>query len=70
MPAVIPPGPDNPLGLRAINWTAPAIRFHGTSALSSIGTAASHGCVRMTNEGVIEMYDLVEEGSPIVSIWG
>jgi lipoprotein-anchoring transpeptidase ErfK/SrfK len=70
MPAVIPPGPDNPLGLRAINWTAPAIRFHGTSALSSIGTAASHGCVRMTNEDVIEMYDLVEEGSPIVSIWG
>jgi lipoprotein-anchoring transpeptidase ErfK/SrfK len=70
MPAEIPPGPDNPLGLRAINWTAPAIRFHGTSATSSIGTAASHGCVRMLNDDVIEMYDLVEEGSPIVSIWG
>ena len=70
MPAMIPPGPDNPLGMRAINWTAPAIRFHGTSATSSIGTAASHGCVRMLNDDVIEMYDLVEEGSPIVSIWG
>lgn len=70
MPAMIPPGPDNPLGLRAINWTAPAIRFHGTSAVSSIGTAASHGCVRMLNDDVIEMYDLVEEGSPIVSTWG
>jgi lipoprotein-anchoring transpeptidase ErfK/SrfK len=70
MPAMIPPGPNNPLGVRAINWTAPAIRFHGTSATSSIGTAASHGCVRMLNEDVIEMYDLVEEGSPIVSIWG
>jgi hypothetical protein len=70
MPAMIPPGPSNPLGLRAINWTAPGIRFHGTSATSSIGTAASHGCVRMYNEDVIELYDLVEEGSPIISIWG
>ena len=70
MPAMIPPGPDNPLGMRAINWTAPAIRFHGTSSLSSIGTPASHGCVRMFNEDVIELYDLVDEGSPIVSTWG
>ena len=70
MPAMIPPGPSNPLGLRAINWTAPGIRFHGTSATSSIGTAASHGCVRMLNGDVIEMYDLVDEGSPIVSTWG
>ena len=69
MPAMIPPGPGNPLGVRAINWTAPGIRFHGTSAVSSIGTRASHGCVRLYNEDVIELYDLVEEGSPIISVW-
>ncbi len=67
MPAEIPPGPGNPLGLRAINWSAPAIRFHGTSATYSLGYNASHGCVRMSNEDVIELYDLVKVGTPIVS---
>ncbi|HVL65524.1 MAG TPA: L,D-transpeptidase family protein, partial [Actinomycetota bacterium] len=68
MPASIPPGPGNPLGVRAINWSAPAIRFHGTSALYSLGYNASHGCVRMSNADVIELYDIVEVGTPIVSI--
>lgn len=67
MPLEIPPGPENPLGLRALNWTAPAIRFHGTSALYSLGYNASHGCVRLSNEDVIVLYDLIEEGTPIVS---
>ena len=67
MPAEIPPGPGNPLGLRAINWSAPAIRFHGTSAIYSLGYNASHGCVRMANEDVIELYDMIEVGVPIVS---
>ena len=42
MPAYIPPGPDNPLGVAAVYWDASGIRFHGTSSTSSIGTAASH----------------------------
>jgi L,D-transpeptidase catalytic domain/Putative peptidoglycan binding domain len=69
MPAMIPPGPSNPLGLRAINWDASGIRFHGTSDTGSIGTAASHGCVRMYNEDVIELYDMVEVGTPIISMY-
>lgn len=69
MPAMIPPGPSNPLGLRAINWDASGIRFHGTSDTGSIGTAASHGCVRMYNEDVIELYDMVEVGTPIISLY-
>lgn len=67
LPASIPPGPNNPLGVRAINWTAPAIRFHGTSALYSLGYNASHGCVRMSNADVIELYDLIDVGATIVS---
>jgi lipoprotein-anchoring transpeptidase ErfK/SrfK len=67
LPAEIPPGIGNPLGLRAINWSAPAIRFHGTQALYSLGYNASHGCVRMSNEDVIELYDLIDVGTPIVS---
>ena len=69
MPESIPPGPSNPLGLRAINWSADGIRFHGTSATYSLGYNASHGCVRMSNEDVIELYDMVEVGTPIVSVF-
>ncbi len=67
MPEEIPPGRDNPLGVRAINWDAPAIRFHGTSATYSLGYNASHGCVRMSNRDVIELYDRIEVGATIVS---
>ena len=68
LPAEIPPGPGNPLGVRAINWDAPAIRFHGTEAVYSLGYNASHGCVRMANADVIELYDLIDVGTPIVSV--
>jgi lipoprotein-anchoring transpeptidase ErfK/SrfK len=68
LPESIPPGPGNPLGMRAINWDAPAIRFHGTSATYSLGYNASHGCVRMSNADVIQLYDLIDVGVPIVSI--
>lgn len=71
MPARIGPGPDNPLGLRALNWMDGArdtlIRFHGTANEASIGRAASHGCVRMTNPDVIELFDLVDTGTVVVS---
>ena len=69
MPDYIPPGPSNPLGVAAIYWDAAGIRFHGTSDTGSIGTAASHGCVRLTNDDILEMYDVVEVGSPIVSTY-
>jgi hypothetical protein len=67
MPLSIPPGEGNPLGLRALNWSAPAIRFHGTSATYSLGYNASHGCVRLSNTDVIALYDMIEVGTPIVS---
>lgn len=74
MPATIGPGPDNPLGLRALNWEQNGydtlIRFHGTANESSIGQAASHGCVRMLNADVIELFDLVDTGTVIVSVGG
>lgn len=69
MPATIPPGISNPLGLAAVYWDASGIRFHGTSDVGSIGTAASHGCVRMFNEDVLELYDIVEIGTPIISVY-
>ena len=68
LPAEIPPGLDNPLGLRALNWSAPAIRFHGTEATYSLGYNASHGCVRMSNAEVVHLYDMIDVGTPIVSL--
>lgn len=68
MPARIAPGPSNPLGLRALNWSVPNIRFHGTAAVDSLGRDASHGCVRLSNRDVVQLYNLVREGATIVSI--
>jgi lipoprotein-anchoring transpeptidase ErfK/SrfK len=65
LPAMIPGGPSNPLGTRAIYLDAPGIRIHGTSSSSSIGTYASHGCVRMYMSDVEELYPLVEIGATV-----
>ena len=56
---VFPPGTENPLGARWIGfWTdgRDVIGFHGTANLKSIGTAASHGCVRMRNRDVKALF--------------
>ena len=61
---VIPPGPDNPLQARFMGFFAGA-GIHGTSDIGSLGSAASHGCIRMSVPDVIELYDQVPLGTPI-----
>lgn len=61
----IPAGPGNPLGTRWIGTTAPAIGIHGTYADSSIGYAASHGCMRMHIPEVEELYEQVAIGMKV-----
>lgn len=65
-PLFIPPGPSNPLGLRAMYLDAPGIRIHGTPDSSSIGTYASHGCIRMLEQDVIALYPLVPVGTKVL----
>lgn len=63
---LVPPGPENPLGERWISfWTdgQNEIGFHGTPNRESIGQAASHGCVRLYNEHIRELYNLVSPGT-------
>jgi len=61
---VIPPGPDDPIKARWMGfWNGAGI--HGTDELSSLGTAASHGCIRMAIPDVEQLYDLVPLGTPI-----
>lgn len=66
MPPSIPPGPGNPLGTRALDLNAPGIRIHGTSDIGSLGTAASHGCIRMAMPDVEQLYDLVDIGTAVL----
>jgi peptidoglycan hydrolase-like protein with peptidoglycan-binding domain len=61
----IPPGPGNPLGTRWIGLNANVVGIHGTSSPWSIGSAASHGCVRMYIPDVEELFELVNVGTPV-----
>jgi lipoprotein-anchoring transpeptidase ErfK/SrfK len=61
---VVPPGPDNPLKARWMGIYDGA-GIHGTEETYSLGSAASHGCIRMAVPDVIELYDQVPVGAPI-----
>ncbi len=66
---VMPAGPNTALGLRWIGfWTdgKDTIGFHGTPTVDSIGYAASHGCVRMYNEDVVNLFQKVQVGTEVV----
>jgi lipoprotein-anchoring transpeptidase ErfK/SrfK len=60
----VPPGPSNPLKARWMGIYNGA-GIHGTSDIGSLGSAASHGCVRMAVPDVIDLYDRVEVGDPV-----
>jgi lipoprotein-anchoring transpeptidase ErfK/SrfK len=66
---VVKGGSDNPLGARALylysNGADTMFRIHGTNAPSSIGRFASHGCIRMINEDVIELHGMVRAGARV-----
>ena len=60
----IPPGPDNPIKARWMGfWDGAGI--HGTDAINSLGTAASHGCVRMAIKDVVDLFDRVQIGTTV-----
>jgi lipoprotein-anchoring transpeptidase ErfK/SrfK len=60
----IPPGPENPLKARWMGIYNGA-GIHGTSDVGSLGSAASHGCIRMSVVDVTELYDQIPTGTPI-----
>jgi lipoprotein-anchoring transpeptidase ErfK/SrfK len=60
----IPPGPDNPIKARWMGFYDGA-GIHGTDAINSLGTAASHGCVRMAIKDVKQLFARVEIGTPV-----
>ncbi len=62
---VIAPGKDNPLGTRWMGLSAKGYGIHGTNVPSSIGKAASHGCIRMRQHDLEELFDLVHVGATV-----
>ena len=62
---VVPPGKANPLGTRWIGLSEKGYGVHGTNVPASIGKAASHGCIRMRNSDVEEVFELVDAGDAV-----
>jgi lipoprotein-anchoring transpeptidase ErfK/SrfK len=70
VPTFVPPGPDNPMGSRAMylyaNGKDTLFRIHGTNQPEYIGASISSGCIRMTNEDVIDLYSRIKLGTLVV----
>jgi lipoprotein-anchoring transpeptidase ErfK/SrfK len=66
LPAYMPGGIDNPLGARALYIGSTLYRIHGSNQPWTIGQAVSSGCIRMTNEDVTHLYDMVNVGTRVV----
>ena len=68
LPRFMAGGPTNPLGARAMYLGSTVYRIHGTNAPSTIGQRVSSGCIRLTNEDVIDLASRVSVGTKVVVI--
>lgn len=68
LPAVVPPGPDNPLGSHVLKLEMPGYLIHGTNQPYGVGMRVSHGCVRLYPENIEILYELVAIGETVTII--
>ena len=68
LPAVVKPGPDNPLGTRAMYLGWPAYLIHGTNKPAGIGLRSSAGCIRLFPEDVEFLYEMIKPGIPVTVV--
>lgn len=68
MPETIGPGPTNPLGTHALALSAAGILIHETPDVGSIGTSASHGCIRMRGGDELDLFNQVPTGTPVIIV--
>jgi len=66
---IVPPGKSNPLGTRWLGLSVKGYGIHGTSNPASIGHNASHGCIRLRNRDVEQLFEMVSVGD-VVDIYG
>lgn len=65
LPAVVPPGPDNPMGTHALHLSWQYYRIHGTHDTRKIGRRSSDGCIGLYNEMVADLFAMVEIGTQV-----
>jgi L,D-transpeptidase ErfK/SrfK len=65
LPAVVPPGPENPLGAFALGLSKPGYLIHGTNKPPGVGMRVSHGCIRLFPEDIEALYERVAIGTPV-----
>jgi lipoprotein-anchoring transpeptidase ErfK/SrfK len=66
LPRYMAGGLDNPLGARALYLGSSLYRIHGSNEPETIGQAVSSGCIRMLNDDVVDLYNRVKIGTPVV----
>jgi lipoprotein-anchoring transpeptidase ErfK/SrfK len=66
LPRYMSGGPDNPLGAARSYLGSSLYRIHGSNEPETIGQAVSSGCIRMTNEDVVDLYNRVKVGTKVV----
>lgn len=65
LPAIVPAGPDNPLGLFAMRLSNPSYLIHGTNKPDGVGMRVSHGCIRMYPEGIESLFHKVSTNTQV-----
>ncbi len=68
LPAIVPPGPDNPLGTRVLKLDLPGYLIHGSNKPYGVGMRVSHGCVRLYQANIEYLYELVPIGERVLII--
>ena len=68
LPRYVGPGPDNPLGVRALNLGWRYYLIHGGSDIRKIGRQSSSGCIGLYNEHILEVYERAKVGTPVLVI--
>jgi len=65
LPRIVPPGPDNPLGDRAMRLGLPGYLIHGTNRPAGVGMRVTHGCIRMFPEDIRFLFDRIAVDTPV-----
>ena len=66
LPRMVAGGPGNPLGARALYIAGTQYRIHGTNDPTTIGKHVSSGCIRLTNDNIIDLYGRVKVGAKVI----
>ena len=68
LPAVVPAGPENPMGTHALRLSMPSILIHGTDKPWCVGRKASHGCIRLYPEDIPKLFRMVSKDTPVTIV--